>query len=145
MGKRTAITIFSLLCIGLFAAGFLLLRHLPDSEATRYVSEKVEVISISKDSYEITDDGTVLIYCTYRLRNNSDTAIDVTVGGFFRNEKRASFLEEELLIADEVYSLEPGVDTWIDVVFSGQNGANHTMPDRLQPDPYVVECETNTT
>lgn len=34
MGKRTAITILSLLCVGLFAAGFLLLRHLPDSEAT---------------------------------------------------------------------------------------------------------------
>ncbi len=142
--KRVVATaIIVLLCAGAFIAGFLSPQRTRGVETARYMSENVEVVSISKDSYEIADDGTVLIFLSYRLRNTGDEALCVSVGGIFRTEKAAGFLEEELLIADEPYVLEPGEDTWISVVLSGRNGANPTMPDRLPPDPYVVECDSS--
>lgn len=108
------------------------------------VCQDVEVLTVSKDDYEIASDGTVSIRCMYRLRNTRDTQMQVRIGGYFYKEYESGFLTEQLLMADDIYTLEPGDETDITVVFTGHNGTDDTMPDRNPPEPYIVEAEDDT-
>ncbi|MCR5530199.1 MAG: hypothetical protein K6F49_13390 [Saccharofermentans sp.] len=141
MIKKVLTAVLSALCVVFIVLGILHLRHAARYVTVPKVDSRVEIVSVSKDSYEIQDDGTVLIYCTYILRNNYVSPLDVNVFGIFFHEKSASFLQENVLYSGTTYTIEPGIDTIINVVYEGHLGVNDTMPDRLPPDSYVVVRE----
>ena len=75
------------------------------------------------------------------LRNNYHDPLDVNIFGIFRNEKEASFLQENILYSGTTYTLDPGIDTIIEVVYEGNKGTAEKMPDRLPPDSYIIVRE----
>ncbi len=141
MIKKVLTAVLSALCVVFIVLGILHLRHAARYVTVPKVDTRVEIVSVSKDSYEIQDDGTVLIYCTYILRNDYHDPLDVNIFGIFRNEKEASFLQENILYSGTTYTLEPGIDTIIEVVYEGNKGTTEKMPDRLPPDSYIIVRE----
>ena len=141
MRKKIITAVISALCITFLLLGSLHLVHASKHVIASKTDSRVEIVSVSKDSYEIREDGTVLIYCTYLLRNNYHDPLDVNIFGIFRNEKEASFLQENILYSGTTYTLEPGIDTIIEVVYEGNKGTTEKMPDRLPPDSYIIVRE----
>ena len=166
MVKKILLILLSAMSLFFLIAGIVHFKHSLRFDTAPQIPLNVEVISISKDDYEVLDDGTVLIYCTYTLRYEDERLlgpdmpdedigsisgeefelrtpdpINVSIGGIFTREKDAHFLEENLLIADGTYTLEHGVTTSIQVVFVGRHGDHVLMPDRLPPQPYIYICD----
>lgn len=166
MVKKILLILLSAMSLFFLIAGIVHFKHSLRFDTAPQIPRNVKVISISKDDYEVLDDGTVLIYCTYTLRYEDERLlgmdmpdedigsisgeefelrtpdpINVSIGGIFTREKDAHFLEENLLIADGTYTLEHGVTTSIQVVFVGRHGDHELMPDRLPPQPYIYICD----
>lgn len=160
MFKKILLILIAAFNLFFLVAGSYHIWHSSRHEAATLVPENIKVTSISKDSYEVLDDGTVLIYCTYNIwywdpeaEIDKEVAIlsgeepadpepvTVSIGGIFYNEKGAGFLEENILIADGTYTLEHGTTTTVQVVFEGHHGTRELMPDKLPPKPYIFICE----
>lgn len=141
MVKRIILIILSLLCLVFLISGIWHLDHSVKYDTVSYVPNGIEVLGVSKDSYEVQDDGTVLIHCKYTLLNTGNEPQSISVGGIFLREKAVHFIKENVLFADGTYTLDPGIDTVIEVVFVGHIDTAEKIPDRLPPKPYIVVCD----
>lgn len=136
--KNIVIAILALISLVFFISA---IWHMNHSRKYKTEPRDLNVISVSKDDYEIREDGTVLIYCTYTIQNSWRSPLSISIGGIFWKEKACDFLEENVLFADGVYTVEADTTTTVHVVFVGHNGDSELMPDRNPPEPFIIYCD----
>ena len=124
--------------IAIFLRLFTLLHYYGWVYERPYTFTAPLCVSVFKDWYEVAEDDTVLIYCTYSITNSLEQPVSFQLGARFLSDHRTFFLQEETLVSDDIYTLEPGEHRTIKVVFEGHRWLASKMWDKNPPIPIVV-------
>lgn len=139
--RKVVVIILYLLCIVFLISGLWNMYYSIKFGVKTTIPQGIAIIDISRQDYEVLEDGTVLIRCSYLLKNTQNYSQTICIGGIFTNEKSWSFMNENVLFADGLYTLEPGERTTFSVEFIGHQGSCGIMPNSPPPKPYIVTIE----